>query len=128
MLTSKSFTPWMGFAFERFCLKNAYELSNAMGFGSEVLVASPYFQKADERFQIDLIYQRTDQVITLCEIKYHTKTIDKQIIPQVERKVSLLPLPQGYTIEKALISLYGPSDALKQTSYFNHFVTIDDIF
>jgi hypothetical protein len=128
MLTSKSFTPWMEFAFERFCLKNAYELSNAMGFGSEVLVASPYFQKADERFQIDLIYQRTDQVITLCEIKYHTKTIDKQIIPQVERKVSLLPLPQGYTIEKALISLYGPSDALKQTRYFNHFVTIDDIF
>ena len=126
-LTSSSFTSWMGFAFERFCLKNAFDIADKMGFGSEVLIASPYFKKEDETFQIDLLYQRADNVITLCEIKYHTKKIDKQIISQVDRIASLFPLPQGYTLEKALISLYGPSDPLKSTGYFNHFLSIDNI-
>lgn len=36
-------------------------------------------------------------------------------------------LPRGYALEKALISLYGPDDSLKDTGYFHHFVTLDDI-
>jgi len=38
-----------------------------------------------------------------------------------------LKLPRGYAVEKALISLYGPDNSLKDTGYFHHFVTLDDI-
>jgi AAA+ ATPase superfamily predicted ATPase len=42
-------------------------------------------------------------------------------------KSSLVKLPRGYAVKKALISLYGPDNSLKDTGYFHHFVTLDDI-
>lgn len=127
-LTKDSFEPWLGFSFERFCLKNAGLLADRMGFKDDVLLATPHFGKGDRHFQIDLLYQRSDNVITVCEIKHHNKPISKRIIPEVERKCALLEVPRGYSIERALISLYGPDDSLKEADYFNAHVTLDDIF
>ncbi|MBI4602685.1 MAG: hypothetical protein HY721_12075, partial [Planctomycetes bacterium] len=118
---------WLGLAFERFCLKNAGLLAEAMGFGDQVLDAAPYFQRADERFQIDLLFRRSDRVVTLCELKYHDEPIETKVIPEVERKCRLLRLPAGHTLEKALISLRGPTPALADAQYFHHSLTLDDI-
>ncbi len=126
-LTRDSFAPWMGFAFERFCRKHSMLLAAIMGFDDEVLLASPHFEKRDIRFQIDLLYKRADSVITVCEVKYHNTLVGTRIIPEMERKCLLLKTPRGYTLEKALISLYGPDKSLKDTEYFNHYVTIDDL-
>ena len=53
--------------------------------------------------------------------------IGTHIIPEMQRKCALLEVPRGYALEKALISLYGPDNSLKDTGYFHHFVTLDDI-
>ena len=45
----------------------------------------------------------------------------------MERKINLLKIPQGYTIEKALISLYGSDQSLKDSGYFHHEVTLEQI-
>ena len=82
----------------------------------------------DERFQIDLLYQRADRVITVCEIKHQNINIGTSIIPAMQRKCALLKVPHGYGLEKALISLYGPDNFLNNAGYFHHFVTLDDIF
>jgi hypothetical protein len=126
-LTQNSFDSWLGFAFERFCLKHAGLLALVMDFADDILLASPYFKKNDERFQIDLLYQRADRVITVCEIKHQNIKIGTNIIPEMQRKCALLKVPRGYALEKALISLYGPDNSLKDTGYFHHFVTLDDI-
>ncbi|MBW1802318.1 MAG: AAA family ATPase [Deltaproteobacteria bacterium] len=126
-LTQNSFDIWLGYAFERFCLKHAGMLASIMGFADDLLLASPHFEKNDQGFQIDLLYKRADRVITVCEIKYHNKKIGTHIIPEMERKCALVKVPRGYTLEKALISLYGPDKALKDAGYFHHFVTLDDI-
>ena len=127
-LARDSFDPWLGFAFERFCVKHAGYLARLMGFGDEILIASPYFAKEDHRFQIDLLYLRMDQVMTVCEIKHRNREINTQIIPEMEKKCALLQVPRGFSLEKALISLYGPDQALKDSGYFNHFITLEDIF
>jgi len=127
-LTKKSFDPWLGFAFERFCIKHSGVLAGIMGFDEEVLLASPYFGKDDHQFQIDLLYKRADKVITICEIKHHKNKIGTKIIPEMERKCSLFALPRGYSLEKALISQYGPDNALRDAKYFNYAVTLDDMF
>ena len=126
-LTQKSLDVWLGFAFERFCLKHSGMLAAIMEFADDLLLASPYFERNDERFQIDLLYKRVDRVITVCEIKHHNKKIGTHIIPEMERKCTLVKLPRGYAVEKALISLYGPDNSLKDAGYFHHFVTLDDI-
>ncbi len=126
-LTKDSFHSWLGFAFERFCLKHAKLLAERMGFRDDVLLSTPHFGKGDRRFQIDLLFQRSDNVITVCEIKHLTKPVDKSVMAEVERKCDLLEVPRGYTIERALISLYGPSETLRETGYFDHSVTLEDI-
>ena len=99
-----------------------------MNFEDEVLLASPLFGRTDRKFQIDLLYKRADKVITICEIKHHGKKIGTKIIPEIERKCSLFNAPRGYAVERALISLYGPDEALKNAEYFHHIVTLSDIF
>ena len=102
-------------------------LALVMDFADDVLLASPYFKKNDERFRIDLLYKRADRAIMVCEIKHQNMKIRTHIIPAMQRKCALLKVPSGYALEKALISLYGPDNSLKDTGYFHHFVTLDDI-
>jgi uncharacterized protein len=126
-ISQNSFQTWLGFAFERFCLKNGWHIANLMGFGDEVLRVAPYYGKGDNSFQIDLLFKRADKVITVCEIKHHSSKISTKIIPEVERKCALFDIPKGYSIETALISLYGPDKPLKESRFFDHSVTLKDI-
>ena len=126
-LTAGSLDPWLGFAFERFCLKHAIQIAGMMGFEDEVLVAGPYFKRGDPGCQVDLLYKRNDRVITVCEVKHHHDPISTKIIPEMEQKLTTVLVPRGYSCEKALISVYGPSDALRDSGYFDHYVNLTDI-
>lgn len=126
-LTDDSITTWFGFAFEKFCIKHAMYLAKKMGFNDQVMNYGPYFEREDTAFQIDLLYKRKDKVITICEMKYYTKPITTGVIPEVERKIKLLKIPRGYSVETALISLYGPDKALRDTHYFNYTPTLEDL-
>jgi AAA+ ATPase superfamily predicted ATPase len=126
-LTGNSLQQWLGFAFERFCFKHAGILAERMGFKDDVLLVSPYFGKSDRKFQVDLLYMRADKVVTVCEIKHLKEPVGKSVIQEMERRCTLLEIPRGYSIENALVSLYGPDDALRGSGYFNHYITLDDI-
>lgn len=120
--------PWLGYAFENFCMKNAIYLAELMGFGDQVLEWGPVFQRSDDKFQVDLLYVRLDKVITLCELKLRAELINVSIVQEVERKCSLISVPKGYTLERALISQHGPDESLKALKYFHHSITVDDFF
>ncbi len=127
LTVEKQWQSWLGFAFERFCLKHAYYLAKQMGFDREFLGAAPYFKKDDKAFQVDLVYKRADKVIVLCEVKYHNQAISSKIIPEIERKIELLPIPKDHSLEKALITVNGIDDALKNSEYFDYVLDVKDI-
>jgi hypothetical protein len=102
-------------------------LAEIMGFKDEILLASPYFRREEPGFQVDLVYKRADKVIVACEIKFSNERISTKIIPEMEKKCTALNIPRGYTLERALISLYGPDEALRDSCYFNHHVTGKEI-
>lgn len=120
--------PWLGFAFENYCFKNAFYLAHIMGFSEQVLHWGPLFHQGEQKFQIDLIYVRQDKVITVCEIKYHSAPIGVEIVHEMERKCDLISLPRGYTLEKALISRFGMDKSLSLLKYFHHSIMIEDFF
>lgn len=126
-VSADSLDVWLGFAFERFCLKHSGYLAGIMGFRDEMLLASPYFRRGEPGFQVDLVYKRTDRVIVICEIKYSNERISTKIIPEMEKKCDAIKIPRGYMLERALISLSGPDEALRNSCYFNHHVTVEDI-
>lgn len=123
----KKWDPWMGLSFEMYCLNNAIFIAEKMNFAGYIEDYGPYFKKGAEGFQIDLLFKRSDKVITLCELKYHSEPISTKVIPEVKRKAELFPLPKGYTLELALIAPSGAERALKDTEYFHHILTLPDL-
>lgn len=119
---------WLGFAFENFCLKNAEYLAEKMGFADQVLQWGPLFSRDSEGFQVDLIYLRQDNVITLCEEKCYNTPVGINIVHEIEKKCSLISIPRGYTLEKALISRFGADTALQELGYFNNIISAQDLF
>lgn len=79
---SQSYKIWAGYAFESLCLKHVDAIKRALGISAvyaEVASLRVPSAKEQEGFQIDLLIDRKDDSINLCEIKFHATpfTIDK---------------------------------------------------
>jgi uncharacterized protein len=120
--------PWLGLSFENFCVTNALLIANAMGFGDRVVSFGPLFMRGKDGYQIDLLFERADRIITLCEIKYYNKAIGSEIIPEILRKAALFKVPRGSTLEYALIAPFGADKSLESSGFFHHIVALDDFF
>jgi AAA+ ATPase superfamily predicted ATPase len=123
---------WLGFAFERFCRHQNRLIAKILGFHGIHYRAGAFFnkttQKSEPGFQFDLIFDRDDQVITLCEIKYSQAKIGTSVIEEFERKLELFPNPKNKTLQKVLISMEGANDSLMARHYFDRVITLDDLF
>lgn len=124
-----SWSAWTGFAFERFCLKHIQRIEELLNINQLVKNVGSLFNRkttSSNGFQIDLLFARHDNVITLCEIKYTSKPIGPDIIPAVEKKASLLKLGKKQSIERVLITASPPTKALTDQNYFNQIIPIED--
>src|SRR3990167_671428 len=131
-LKQDTYYKWLGFSFERFCRNNDFIIAKMLGFSGIQFESGAYFSKKYEKehpsFQIDLIFDRADQVLTICEIKYLQRKVDVGIIEEFERKIALLPNPKKRTIHKVLIAATGATDSLINRHYFDQIITLDDFF
>ena len=129
LFEAADFYSWMGLATETMCYEHRYELSKLMGFSDVEYKVGPYAAKNSKGkgTQADLVYDRNDNVITLCEIKYQQRPITPQIIDEVQKKVEFLPNPRGKTIQKALIVRRSPPKGLVGRGYFSHIINIEQL-
>jgi len=70
----QKYKTWTGYAFENLVLTHIKEVKRAIGIEAVYSENSSLYIKADEQssgVQIDLIIDRNDGVINLCEIKFH---------------------------------------------------------
>ncbi|MBI5299831.1 MAG: AAA family ATPase [Deltaproteobacteria bacterium] len=130
LLTGHSYKSWAGFAFERLCLKHAGQLMKHLKMDQLVKNYGAYFDRRSnikEGVQIDLLFERHDPVVTVCEMKYYDGLVGKWIIEDVEKKISLLGETKK-TVEKVLVTTNGITEDLKLSNYFSHVVLIDELF
>lgn len=125
--TRGTWFPFIGIAFERFCLRNRYLIAGLLGFGEKVVGCGQAAQKGKQGFQYDLVYLRNDGVITLCEIKYRSQAIETSVIREMETKLKWTPFPMGVAVERVLISNQEASHALQESGYFHRIVKADEI-
>ncbi len=73
-LTSQSIISWRGFAFENVCFNHVDQIKKALGISGVNNIQSLWSKRADdtEGAQIDLIIDRADNVINLCEVNFLT--------------------------------------------------------
>jgi len=131
-LNKESYQKWLGFSFERFCRKNSQLIARIIGFSAVRYKSGTFFNRATIKeqpgFQIDLIFDRADHVLTVCEIKYTIAKTGPEVIEEFEKKLQLLSDVKSQTIEKVLISASGASEALHNLGYFDRIITLDDLF
>ncbi|HNA61889.1 MAG TPA: ATP-binding protein [Rhabdochlamydiaceae bacterium] len=93
-LRNPKWMTWSGYAFETVCLKHLPQILNALKLDSiPCEVGSwrfiPKKKSKNHGAQIDLLFDRQDQAITLCEIKYSSTayTLDKTYAKELLRKM-----------------------------------------
>jgi hypothetical protein len=89
---SRKYASWSGHAFETLCMNHVDYIAKALGFnGILYSYASWYYRptdKTDSGSQIDLLIDRSDNCINLCELKFYNGlfTISKEYAKKLERK------------------------------------------
>ncbi len=130
-LTTGKWAGFLGYAFEKFCLKHRYRIADILGFGPKVIGCGPLcFRKhgeAGKGYQYDLVFIRKDNVVTFCEMKYRQEPVGAEVIREVEEKLRRTTLPKGWSHEKILIVNQAPSLELEKSGYFNRILTADEL-
>ena len=86
----------------------------------------------DDGAQIDLLFDREDDAITLCEIKYTATPflLDKEYSKKLQRKIDVFR--KNTKTEKQLFIAFIASSGLKPTMYaeelVNGVVTLEDLY
>ncbi len=94
-LRNSSWNTWAGYTFENICLKHTSKILHALELDSTPCEVGNWryvsSKKRDTGTQIDLLLDRQDGVITLCEIKYSKNlfTIDKAYAQELHRKIEI---------------------------------------
>ena len=97
---------WKGYAFERLCRRHSFEIATFLRFSGIGFKSGSWFRSPErgESAQIDLLFQRKDKVLTLCEIKYVQSLSSQKVIHGLENKIKVLQkyFP-SYGIQKVLL-------------------------
>jgi hypothetical protein len=84
---------WSGYAFEQICMAHLSQIKHALGIGS-VQTQSSVWQGCEglNAAQVDLVIDRRDQAINLCEMKFSINrfVIDKAYAESLRQKISEL--------------------------------------
>ena len=123
---------WSGYAYELVCLTHIKQIKNALGIsGIGTNVASWRSSNSSEGAQIDLVIDRADKVINLCEIKYADSefSIDKNYdkILRTKKTVFINETMTKKAIHQTMITTFG----LVHNEYWNSIqseITFDDLF
>ena len=131
---SPSKNAWAGLSFELLCKDHIRQIKQKIGISGVLTEESSWSVKGcddEPGAQIDLLIDRKDHVIDICEDKYSEKeyTIDKDddLALRTKREVFRERTGTKKTIQIILISTYG----LKQNKYSSLIsgeVTLDDLF
>ena len=92
LLGKPQVSTWQGFSFELLCLLHLEQIKQALGISGMATYASAWrSQSKDVATQIDLIIERADRIINLCEMKFSTQqyAISKDYEEHLRLRMSL---------------------------------------
>lgn len=122
---------WRGRAFECLCMGHARQLADLLGFSGIEFSSGPYFRspaRDTSGFQVDLLFARADNVMTLCEMKYSVAPTGMDVIREVDRKVHLLQQEfPSKTIQRILVIHGEPSREVLQSGYFYRIIHANEL-
>lgn len=133
---SPAWNSWSGYAFESLCYEHIPQISQTLHLSPTAIPNT--WRKVTKRgskeqgAQIDLLFDRDDDSITICEIKYTDKpfSIDKQYAEKLRKKISVFKetTRTPKQIFLSLISANGLLKSIYSEDMIDGIVTLDDLF
>lgn len=130
--SSPRLNTWRGFAFEELCFAHVVQIKQKLGIASVSTTESSWVVESNERkHQIDLLIDRADNVINLCEIKFYGKpfSIDAKYGVELRERMQTLmdKVPQKKSIHLTLIAAFGLKSN-ENNGQVQSIVSLDDLF
>ena len=130
-----SYHAWAGYAFENTMLQHVPQIKGALGIGGVGTTVATFYQRADDDgpgAQIDLLIDRRDKVINICEAKYSENAyrVTKSYAADIERKLSVFTQRTGTKkhLFFTLLTVAGVQDNEYRLNHVDQVLTIDDYF
>jgi hypothetical protein len=132
--TSDIMKAWRGVAFEEVCWQHITEIKRTLEIGGVKSNVSAWRLKGDDDslgVQIDLIIDRADNVVNLCEMKFANSEyqIDKDEELKLRRRIDALKetISSRKSVHLTMVTTYGIVQG-KHSGIVQRSVTIDDLF
>lgn len=137
LLRSSRWTSWAGYAFESVCFKHLSQILHALDLDSIPCEVGnwryiPKKGSKEKGAQIDLLFDRQDNAVTLCEIKHSSKKyiIDKAYAKDLHSKIDVFQERTKTTKQLflALITTIGIKKGIWSKELVTNEVTLKDLF
>lgn len=132
----QSYKSWCGFAFEAVCQKHVPQIMQALGIAAVQTEASAWRytarKKGETGAQIDLLLDRQDRCINVCEMKFSSENfvIDKKYAGELDTKVRVFKeqTKTKKTIFPTLITTYAVKKNEHSTGSIQAEVNMSSLF
>ena len=132
--SSPSVLSWQGIAFEEICLMHIDQIKKALGIYGVSSRQSSWALRGDgekDGTQIDLLIQRNDNVVNLCEMKFYKNdfAVDRAYDRTLRNRLALLQerLPKRVAVHMTLITTFGLVYN-EYSSDFQQVILLDNLF
>ncbi|MDE7349761.1 MAG: ATP-binding protein [Muribaculaceae bacterium] len=114
LMQTPAYHAWCGLSFERVCLLHTRQLKKALGISGILTNIFSWHVKANDYHpgvQIDLLIDRTDGIINICEMKYAAAgfKVTSAFMKDIKTKMSVLRqyIPESKGLQAVLVTSNG---------------------
>ena len=126
---------WRGLAFERVCMTHIREIKSVLGISGIAADVYSWIHRGkgedDRGIQIDLLLDRADNTVDICEMKYPADeyVISREEAEKIERRVNVFAREAGRnkSIRVVMITACGVKRGMNSGCYQAE-VTLDQLF
>lgn len=133
MIDSPQYRAWSGYSYEQVALWHIPQIKKALGIsGIQTKVSSWRTKDSEKGAQIDLVIDRRDQTINLCEAKFSINpySISKKYASELRNKIGLFKseTQTRKSVFLTMITTYGIEENIHSTGLVQNSVTMDNLF
>ena len=123
---------WSGIAFERLCLAHLPQIKKALGIsGVQTIACSWRSPSAKKNSQIDLLIDRKDETINVCEMKYCQGKYEIDQAYEASLNDRLVTFIKGTGIKKSILLTFVTTEGVKRNTHSGGVqceVVLDELF
>lgn len=132
---SQSYKSWAGYTFENICMTHILQIKKALGIANVSTSTSSFFARPKdglEGTQIDLLIDRSDNIIHLCEMKFLADELlmDKKMADNLKNKRTIFNYhtKNKKHIFNTFITTYGHKPNSYSQQFIDQSLTMDVLF